>query len=69
MTPSPYEKKFQANDTIGPGIATVYVTKGGGYSSPVGFHFDSEDGKVKGIGFNLSLSEARRLAAFLVENT
>lgn len=64
------EIKLTGNDVIGPGIVSVYVSEGGGgVVSPVGLHFDSEDGVQKHKGFNLSIGEARKLAAFLVLNT
>lgn len=63
------EAKFHGNDTIGPGIITVYVSDGAHLASPVGLHFDSEDKQVKHQGFNLNRQQARELAAFLVLNT
>lgn len=64
------EIKLSGNDVIGPGTVTVYVAIGGGaVVAPIGLHFESEDGQVKHQGFNLSIGEARRLAAFLVLNT
>jgi hypothetical protein len=63
--------QVHGNDVIGAGMIEAYVAEDGpGVISPVGFRFiptGEDQGNHK--GFNMSIQEARRLAAFIVVNT
>jgi hypothetical protein len=58
-----------ANDVIGRGELNIYFGSRASVA-PFGFDFErkSDDNTVTKSSFNLSICEAKRLAAFIVEN-